>query len=73
MKRITRAKAIREKCIDCMCGQKNEVRLCPSLDCPLYAYRLGREDTSLYSDYTPPVRKRKTTATSGFDGKEGMA
>ena len=22
--------AIKLKCIDCMCGQKNEVKLCPS-------------------------------------------
>jgi hypothetical protein len=34
-------KAIRAKCLDCMCGSHNEVRLCPSEKCPLYAYRLG--------------------------------
>ena len=34
-------KAIRAKCLDCMCGQVQEVRLCPCTDCPLYPYRMG--------------------------------
>ena len=34
-------KAIRAKCLDCMCGQMQEVRLCPCEDCPLYPYRMG--------------------------------
>ncbi len=38
---LTPMKAIRAKCLDCMCGQVNEVRLCPSTDCPLYPYRMG--------------------------------
>lgn len=42
--RLTRAKAIRAKCLDCCCGQANEVRACPCTDCPLYRYRLGHED-----------------------------
>ena len=43
MARLTRAQAIRAKCIDCCCGQKNEVKLCPITDCPLWIYRLGKE------------------------------
>ena len=38
----TPIKAIRAKCIDCCCGQRNEVRLCPSTDCPLHEYRMGK-------------------------------
>ena len=34
-------RAIREKCLDCCCDQKLEVRLCPCKDCPLYPFRLG--------------------------------
>ena len=45
----TPIKAIRAKCLDCMCGQASEVRLCPIPRCPLFPYRLGhrprREDT----------------------------
>lgn len=38
---LTPIKAIRANCLDCMCGQANEVALCPSVDCPLYSYRTG--------------------------------
>jgi hypothetical protein len=36
-------KAIRAKCIDCMCGQILEVKHCPIPDCPLYPYRMGHD------------------------------
>lgn len=42
-KRLTRGRAIRAKCLDCCCGQSAEVRKCPATDCPLWAYRMGRE------------------------------
>lgn len=42
-KRLTRKQAIRKKCLDCVCGQWLEVKLCPSKDCPLWTYRLGYE------------------------------
>lgn len=41
--RVTRSKAIRLKCLDCTCGQPNEVKLCPIKNCPLWNYRLGYE------------------------------
>ena len=34
-------KAIRAKCLDCMCDQPQEVRLCPCESCPLWPYRMG--------------------------------
>ena len=43
MKRLTRSQAIRAKCIDCSCGDRVEVRLCPVMDCPLWVYRMGVE------------------------------
>lgn len=42
MKNVTPMKAIRAKCLDCSCGNKNEVRLCPVQKCPLYVYRFGK-------------------------------
>jgi len=42
-------KAIRAKCLDCCCGQKEEVKLCPATSCPLYPFRLGKN----------PFRKRE--------------
>lgn len=35
-------KAIRAKCLDCCAGEKAEVKLCPSADCPLYPFRFGK-------------------------------
>lgn len=41
MKTNTPMKAIRAKCLDCMCFQLAEVRRCPATDCPLFPYRMG--------------------------------
>lgn len=35
-------KAIRAKCLDCVCGSVNEVKLCPCTDCSLYPFRFGK-------------------------------
>jgi hypothetical protein len=42
MKLLTPIKAIRTKCLDCMCQQPKEVRLCPDQACTLWPYRMGR-------------------------------
>ena len=34
-------RAIKIKCLDCCGWQRKEVDLCPSKDCPLWAYRKG--------------------------------
>jgi hypothetical protein len=39
---LIRGKAIRAKCLDCMCGQAVEIKLCPSTRCALWPWRLGR-------------------------------
>lgn len=41
-KRISPLKSIRKYCLMCSNGSPTEVRLCPSVDCDLYIYRLGR-------------------------------
>lgn len=56
-KRITRGKAIRLKCLDCMCGQANEVKLCPCTDCPLYPFRLGKDP------YRKPMSEEQKNAS----------
>ena len=52
--RIGRSKAIRLKCLDCCCGQAAEVRKCPAVDCPLWRFRMGREE----NDELKPIRKK---------------
>ena len=47
----TPIKAIRAKCLDCCCDQREEVKLCPAKDCPLWPYRMGKN----------PNRKRTMT------------
>lgn len=41
-------KAIREKCLDCCCGNASEVRKCVAVDCPLWPFRMS----------TNPFRKK---------------
>jgi len=41
MKEITPMKAIRQKCLDCSCGQVLEIKECPIKKCPLYSFRMG--------------------------------
>ena len=37
--------AIRKKCLNCCASNSQEVKLCRSLDCPLWAWRFGRRPT----------------------------
>ena len=48
--RVTRAKAIRLKCLECCCGQSAEVRKCHIETCPLWRYRMGREQKDIDFD-----------------------
>lgn len=59
---LTPVRAIRAKCLDCMCGQVNEVRLCPCTDCSLYPYRMGHN----------PNRKGKGGNRGHFAGKSAV-
>ena len=43
---MTPIKAIRAKCLDCMCGNAAEVRRCPCEDCSLFPYRMGHRPKS---------------------------
>lgn len=53
MKILTPLKAIRAKCIDCMCGQMVEVKLCPCKDCSLWPYRFGKRPKTAGIDSEP--------------------
>lgn len=41
MKEVTPMKAIRQKCLDCSCGQVSEVKECSIKNCALYPFRMG--------------------------------
>lgn len=36
-------KAIKEKCLDCACWNREEVRQCPTVSCSLWAWRFGKK------------------------------
>jgi hypothetical protein len=54
--RLTPIKAIRFKCLDCMCGSSREVELCTAQDCPLFEYRFGRRPTPQESAQVKSVK-----------------
>ena len=39
-------KAIRAKCLGCMCWKPSEIGRCPIVHCPLWEYRFGRRPTA---------------------------
>lgn len=58
-KRLTPIKAIRAKCLDCCCGNSNEVKLCTCTGCALYPYREGHNP---YRREMTPEEKEKNLA-----------
>lgn len=65
MERISRSKAIRLKCVDCCGGNMAEVRKCPATNCPLWRYRMGKEE----NDELKPVRKNSENS-DGFEDED---
>ena len=47
---------IRAKCIDCYGGQISEVKLCPSVKCPLHPFRMGENPFRAKREYTDEQR-----------------
>ena len=48
----TPMKAIRAKCLDCSCNQRDEIKYCPVDKCPLYPFRLGKNPYLKKREYT---------------------
>lgn len=67
---MTRAKAIRLKCLDCCCGNAAEVRRCPASDCPLFIYRMGREIKGISEDVDDTVCEEIDGKSVESDGRE---
>ena len=66
-KRLTALKAIRLKCLDCVLGSAQEVQLCPSTDCPLWRFRLGKNPNIVLSD-----EERERRAARGRASAENL-
>lgn len=55
---ITPVKAIRAKCLECSCGRRSEVERCQIRECPLYAYRHGKNPNRKPRELTEIQRER---------------
>lgn len=49
---MTPLKAIRQNCLDCMCGNSEEVKKCPSENCPLFPFRFGTNPFNKKREYS---------------------
>ena len=56
--RISRGDAIRAKCLDCMGGSANEVKLCGAGNCALWPFRLGDDPWREKREMTEEQRAR---------------
>ena len=63
-------KAIRAKCLECSNGQFSEVRLCPCIDCPLYAYRFGHKPKGI-KEHAEEAGEEKTRTQRAVLAKDG--
>lgn len=65
---MTPMQAIRAKCIDCCCGQVYEVKLCTAKDCPLFAFRMGK-NPNYKREYTDDERKALASRLPQISGQ----
>ena len=69
---LTPIKAIKAKCLDCCCGDRAMVKECPSKDCPLWAFRLGKNPNrsrNMTDEQRDAARKRLANARVARLGK----
>lgn len=77
-KRASPLKAIRLKCLECSCGQPEEVRFCPIKECALYGYRFGKrpknpDDIPTYTVMNYNDTEAAVKAKEEFLGKYGKS
>lgn len=54
----TLKKAVKAKCLDCSCYNSTEVRECPVKNCPLYAFRNGKNPYRKKRDISEEERQQ---------------
>ena len=64
------SRAIKERCLDCVCWQREEVKRCKTMTCPLWRFRTGSEQRD--SLYTPTRRGSKQAFVSGDQSVESI-
>ena len=66
-------KAIREKCLDCCCGNSNEVSLCPCGECPLFPFRFGHNPFYMTDEQRAASRERMQALNSSLTEEQRQA
>ena len=66
---MTPLKAIRQKCLDCCCGQANEVKKCLCTDCTLHPFRMGKNPALIGKGNIANLRPKTPTGV-GNPGSE---
>ena len=55
-------KVIRLKCLDCCCGNSNEVKECTVTRCPLHPFRLGKNPYRVKKELSAEELEKKREA-----------
>jgi hypothetical protein len=63
-------KAMREKCLDCMCGSSAEVKECPSTGCALYPFRFGKNPYRTKRELTEEEREKLAERLRGRNAEK---
>ena len=57
-------KAIREKCLDCCCGNASEIRKCVAVDCALWPFRMGSNPFRKRRELSPAQKRERAERLS---------
>ena len=60
-------KAIREKCLDCCCGNAAEIRKCVAVDCSLWPFRMGTNPFRKKRELSPQQKQELAERLPGGD------
>jgi len=71
MKLLTPIKAIRANCIECSGGSLKEVRECNIINCPLWAYRMGRRPDASTRNTLNKIDEEKGYVATGIIDRKG--
>ena len=61
-KRRSPLRAIRDKCMDCTADQPKEIGECPSANCPLWPFRMGKNPYIEFSPRGLEVKRQRAAA-----------
>lgn len=70
IQRISPSKAIRKKCLDCCCGDRQEVSDCEIISCSIWPFRFGSNPWSTKTMSEEQKEKMRILIKERFNKKE---